>query len=37
MKEDEILKVAQQGKMPHEIAKELGILERQVYLWTPGS
>ena len=37
MKEDEILELAQQGKLPHEIAEELGILERQVYLWSPGS
>ena len=37
MKEDEILKVAQQGKLPHEIAEELHISEDHVYRWTPSS
>ena len=37
MKEDEILKLAQQGKMPYEIAEELMISENHVYRYTPGS
>jgi hypothetical protein len=32
-----ILKLAQQGKMPDEIAKELMISETHVYRYTPGS
>jgi len=37
MKEDEILKLAQQGKMPFQIAGELMISENHVYRYTPGS
>ena len=37
MKSDEILKLAQQGKLPNEIAKELVISENHVYRYTPGS
>ena len=37
MNSDEILKLAQQGKMPDEIAKELTISENHVYRYTPGS
>ena len=37
MNSDEILKVAQQGKMPREIAEELMISENHVYRYTPGS
>ena len=37
MNSDEILKLAQQGKMPDEIAKELVISENHVYRYTPGS
>ena len=37
MNEDEILKLAQQGKMPYEIAEELMISENHVYRYTPGS
>ena len=37
MNSDEILKLAQQGKMPDEIAKELMISENHVYRYTPGS
>ena len=33
----EILKLAQQGKLPDEIAKELMISENHVYQYTPGS
>jgi hypothetical protein len=37
MNEDEILKLAQQGKLPYEIAEELHISEYHVYRWTPSS
>jgi hypothetical protein len=37
MNSDEILKLAQQGKMPDEIAEELMISENHVYRYTPGS
>ena len=37
MNVDEILKLAQQGKMPYEIAEELMISENHVYRDTPGS
>ena len=37
MNSDEILKLAQQGKLPNEIAKELVISENHVYRYTPGS
>ena len=37
MQEDEILKLAQQGKLPYEIAEELMISENHVYRYTPGS
>jgi hypothetical protein len=37
MNSDEILKLAQQGKLPDEIAKELVISENHVYRYTPGS
>ena len=37
MNSDEILKLAQQGKLPNEIAKELVINENHVYRYTPGS
>ena len=37
MNEDEILKLAQQGKLPYEIAEELMISENHVYRYTPGS
>jgi len=37
MNSDEILKLAQQGKLPNEIAKELVINENHVYRDTPGS
>ena len=37
MNVDEILKLAQQGKMPYEIAEELMIIENHVYRDTPGS
>ena len=33
----EILKLAQQGKLPNEIAKELVINENHVYRYRPGS
>ena len=37
MNVDEILKLAQQGKLPYEIAEELMISENHVYRDTPGS
>ena len=37
MQEDEILKLAQQGKTPFQIAEELMISENHVYRYTPGS
>ena len=37
MKEDEILKLAQQGKTPFQIAEELMGDEDRVYLYTPVS
>ena len=37
MYEDEILKLAQQGKTPFQIAEELMISENHVYRYTPGS
>jgi hypothetical protein len=37
MSSNEILKLAQQGKMPDEIAEELMISENHVYRYTPGS
>ena len=37
MNVEEILKLAQQGKMPYEIAEELMISENHVYRYTPGS
>ena len=37
MNEDEILELAQQGKLPHEIAEELHISEDHIYRWTPSS
>ena len=37
MNSDEILKLAQQGKTPFQIAEELMISENHVYRYTPGS
>ena len=37
MQEDKILELAQQGKLPREIAEELMISENHVYRYTPGS
>ena len=37
MQEDKILELAQQGKLPREIAEELMISENHVYRDTPGS
>ena len=37
MNSDEIQKLAQQGKLPREIAEELMISENHVYRYTPGS
>ena len=37
MNSDEILKVAQQGKTPFQIAEELMTSENHVYRYTPGS
>ena len=37
MNVDELLKLAQQGKTPFQIAEELMISENHVYRYTPGS